>query len=73
MGVVNEVLSPDQLMPRAMELAEKIAALPPLTARYSRVVMTQRLKRLIDEGLGYGLALEGMASVELNLQRQKKV
>ncbi len=72
LGVVNEVLPPDQLMPRAMELAEKIAALPPLTARYSRVVMTQRLKRLIDEGLGYGLALEGLGSVELNLQRQKK-
>ena len=64
LGVVNEVLPPDKLMPRAMELAEKMASLPPLTARYSRVVMTHRLKRLLDEGLGYGLALEGMGAVE---------
>jgi enoyl-CoA hydratase/carnithine racemase len=63
LGVVNEVLPPDKLMSRAMELAEKIAALPPLTARYSRVIMTQRLKRLIDEGLGYGLALEGLGAL----------
>lgn len=71
LGVVNEVLPQEKLMPRAMELAEKIAALPPLTARYSRVVMTQRLKRLMEEGLGYGLALEGLASMELSYQRQK--
>lgn len=71
LGVVNEVLPPDKLMPRAMEMAEKIAALPPLTARYSRVVMTHRLKRLLDEELGYGLALEGLGVSELNYQRQK--
>jgi hypothetical protein len=35
-----------------------------LAARYTRVAMTQRYKRLIDEGLGYGLALEGLASLE---------
>ncbi len=63
LGVVNEVLPRDKLMPRAMELAEKMAALPPLTARYTRIVLTQRLKQLIDETLGYSLALEGLSAL----------
>ncbi|MFC1944469.1 enoyl-CoA hydratase/isomerase family protein [Chloroflexota bacterium] len=62
LGVVNEVLPPDKLMPRAMELAERLAMLPPLTARYTRVVLTERLKRLIDGSLGYSLALEGLGA-----------
>jgi len=61
--VVNEVLAPEQLLPRALQLAQQLAALPPLTLRYSRVLLTQRLKRLFDEGLGYGLALEGLAAL----------
>lgn len=64
MGVINEVLPRDQLMPRAMELAERIAALPPLTVRYTRLVLTQRLKRIIEESIGFSLALEGHAVVD---------
>lgn len=63
LGVVNEVLPPDQLMPRAMKLAEQLAKLPPLTARYTRVVLTQRLRRLIDDSVGYSLALEGLGAM----------
>ena len=63
-GVVNEVLPRDRLMPRAMELARQLAVLPPLTRRYARTVLTLRLKRLMDENLGYGLALEGLAAVD---------
>ncbi len=64
LGVVNEVLEPAELLPRAYELARQLVALPPLTARYSRVVLTQRLKRLIDEGVGYGLTLEALAGLD---------
>lgn len=64
LGVVNEVVEPERLMERAREHARKLAALPMLTRRYARVVLTQRLRRLLDEGLGYGLALEGMAFVD---------
>ncbi len=64
LGVVNEVVAPDRLMERAREHARKLAALPLLTRRYARVVLTQRLRRLLDEGLGYGLALEGLAFVD---------
>lgn len=62
LGVVNEVIPPDKLMARAVELAEKIAALPQLTARYTRVLFTHRFKRLIEEGHGYGVALQGLGA-----------
>jgi enoyl-CoA hydratase/carnithine racemase len=64
-GVVNEVVPPDQLMPRALELAQRLAKLPDLTLRYSRLALTQRLKRLLDEGIGYGLALEGLGALDM--------
>lgn len=71
-GVVNEVVPRDRLMPRAMELAKQLAALPELTRRYARTVLTQRLKRVMDEGLGYGLALEGLAAVEGQMLMQQQ-
>jgi enoyl-CoA hydratase/carnithine racemase len=65
LGVVNEVLPPEQLLERAVEHARRLAALDPVVARYTRVVLTQRYKRLIDEGLGYGLALEGLGALSV--------
>jgi enoyl-CoA hydratase/carnithine racemase len=64
LGVVNEVVPQAQLLARAMEHATRLADLPTLTLRYSRVLLTQRIKRLFDEVLGYGLALEGLAALQ---------
>jgi hypothetical protein len=47
------------LMRRACEIAVQLAKLPPLTASYARVAMTQKLPRIIDESVGYGLARAG--------------
>ncbi len=69
LGVVNEVLAPDLLMPRAYELARQLAGLPTLTLRYSRVALTRRLKRLLEESLADGLALEGLAALEATRRR----
>lgn len=64
-GAVNELVPADQLLPRAHEIAKSLAALPPLTARYTRIALTQKLRRIIDEGAGYGLALEGISAAEV--------
>ena len=61
-GLVNEVLPPTQLLPRAWELAEQIAKQPPLTLRYTRLAITMHLQQLLQSNLGYGLALEGLAA-----------
>ncbi|MFA6964559.1 enoyl-CoA hydratase/isomerase family protein [Bosea sp. (in: a-proteobacteria)] len=64
-GAVNEIVPADRLLDRAREIAEGLAALPPLTGRYTRIALTQKLRRIIDEGVGYGLALEGISAAEV--------
>jgi enoyl-CoA hydratase/carnithine racemase len=63
-GAVSEVLPQERLLPRARELARAIASKPPLTRRYTRVALTQRIKRLLHEGLSLGLAVEALAAID---------
>ncbi len=65
LGVVNEVLEPEALMPRAWALARQLAALPTLTLRYMRVATAQRLKELVVREVGHGLALQGLSGAAL--------
>jgi enoyl-CoA hydratase/carnithine racemase len=68
-GAINEIVPTDKLLPRARELAEGLAKLPPLTTRYTRIALTQKLRRIIDEGVGYGLALEGISAADVARQK----
>jgi enoyl-CoA hydratase/carnithine racemase len=61
-GAINEIVPADKLLARAHEIAEGLAELPPLTTSYTRIALTQKLGRIIDEGVGCGLALEGISA-----------
>jgi enoyl-CoA hydratase/carnithine racemase len=63
LNVVAEVLPSELLLPRARELASQLAAKPVTTLRYTRVALTQRLKRHLLDDLGYGLMLEARADM----------
>jgi enoyl-CoA hydratase/carnithine racemase len=65
LNFVAEVLSPDELLPRARGLARQLAEKPSLLLRYSRIMLTQRLRREFLLDLGHGLALEGLAFPEV--------
>jgi enoyl-CoA hydratase/carnithine racemase len=60
LGIVGEVLPAAELSARAWDLARKLARQSDTTLRYTRVALTQNLKRQLLEGVGYGLALEGL-------------
>jgi enoyl-CoA hydratase/carnithine racemase len=69
-GAVNEIVPTDKLLLRAREIAEGLAKLPPLTTKYTRIALTQKLRRIVEEGVGYGLALEGISAAEVARTRQ---
>jgi len=59
----------ERLLQLAREIAAGIAKLPPSTVSYTRVALTQPVRRLIDENVGYGLALEGISAADLPQSR----
>src|SRR5262245_28163680 len=61
LGLVSEVLPPDKLLPRAWELAEDLARRPTLLLRYTRLLLTEALRRQMHDLLGYGLGMELLA------------
>ena len=62
-GLVNEVLPAADLLPRAWEHARQIMRQPELNRRYTRILLTEQMRRQLNDLLGYGLALEGLALV----------
>lgn len=64
LGLVAEVMPADRLLPRAWELARELIEQNPLALRYSRLLLTESLRRSVHEHLGYGLALEGLAAID---------
>jgi enoyl-CoA hydratase/carnithine racemase len=73
-GAVNEVVSRETLLPRAWELARHMNKQSALTLRYTRMALSTRSRRRLQEGLSYGLALEGISAAQvawLNAQKAK--
>ena len=62
-GIVNEVLPPDRVLPRAWELATDLTRQSPLVTRYTRVAFTHTIRQLLVANQGYGVMLEGMAAI----------
>jgi enoyl-CoA hydratase/carnithine racemase len=60
LGVVNEVLPANKMLPRAYEHAANILKRPKLMRRYTRIMGTQVARKEVVEQLGFGLALEGL-------------
>ena len=61
MGLVNEVLPVDGLLPRAREIAAKIMKQPRATRRLTAAVIRRPWKRLLVQDLGYHMAHEMLA------------
>jgi enoyl-CoA hydratase/carnithine racemase len=61
-GLVNEILPKDELLPRAYELAHKLLEAPQLTRRLTRRAFGAVIKDQLHAALPYGAALEGLAA-----------
>lgn len=70
LGVVNEVLAHDDVLPRAWDLAEELATRTTLTLRHTRRCLTMVLRRLLQDTLEPGLALEGLAILDMRMTQE---
>jgi enoyl-CoA hydratase/carnithine racemase len=64
LGLVAEVLPPDQVLPRAWELARMIAARPEVLVRHTRAILVESIKRQLQEYLPLGLYNECLGLME---------
>jgi enoyl-CoA hydratase/carnithine racemase len=64
LGLVAEVLPREKLMARAFELAEEVARKPKSLVRATRMVLTEHLKRHMQDYLGLGLYAEMLALMD---------
>ena len=64
LGLVGEVLPKEKVLPRAWELARELAAKPEVLVRHTRAVLTEPIKRRLQEELGYGLYNECLALMD---------
>jgi enoyl-CoA hydratase/carnithine racemase len=63
-GLVAELMSREKLLPRAWQLAEQLAKKNDMLLRYTRMVLTHPLRKQLDEGLQYFLAMEALSTLD---------
>ena len=64
LGLVAEVLPQDKVLARAWEHAEILTKRPTLLLRYTRLMFAEYIRKRLQDLLGYGLAMEGLALME---------
>jgi enoyl-CoA hydratase/carnithine racemase len=72
MGLVNEVVEPDELMPRAMELAKAMTAFTPDTMLRIKDIMNKHLRESMDKVLDDEAVTLGDGIKQLMMAAQKK-
>jgi enoyl-CoA hydratase len=58
MGLVNEVVPPDEVLDRALHWAGRLAAGAPMAVRYTKLAINQQLRRALLESFDLSTALE---------------
>ncbi len=71
-GVVSEILPRNELLPRAWELAGRLAKKPLQTLHYTRTILTQPIKQKMLSDLGYGWAVEALSVLAMAESAPKK-
>jgi enoyl-CoA hydratase/carnithine racemase len=64
-GAIAEVVAPEKVATRAMEIAEGLASRPHLLNRYIAITIRQRLSRRMADGTVLGMALEGITAANM--------
>jgi enoyl-CoA hydratase/carnithine racemase len=72
MGLYNRVLPPDKVFPAALELAEKIAAGPPLGLKFTKRALCHSLWRGLGDHLHFEAALQSQATISWDFQEAWK-
>ena len=63
-GLVAELRPREKLLPRAWQLAGQLAKKNDMLLRYTRMVLTHPLRKQLDEGLQYFLAMEALSTLD---------
>ena len=61
LGLATRAVPPGEVMPAAMAMAQRIAALPPQAVQDTKAVLNQHLRQAAVTVLGYGLAAESQS------------
>ena len=63
LGLVAELMPREKLLPRAWEIAAQLAKKPDMLLRYTRAVLTHPLRRALEDGMQYYLAMETLSTL----------
>jgi enoyl-CoA hydratase/carnithine racemase len=63
LGLVAELMPREKLLSRAWEVAAHLAKKPDMLLRYTRAVLTHPLRRALEDGMQYYLAMETLSTL----------